>query len=48
MLAEMYCGNVTEIWARIGIRYYRMRDYSNLDHAEILTRVKQLSGQSRK
>ncbi|ECI4647497.1 hypothetical protein ID80_004084 [Salmonella enterica subsp. enterica serovar Ball] len=39
MLAEMICGNVTEIYARIGIRYYRMRDYSNLDHAEILARV---------
>ena len=26
------------IW---GIRYYRMRDYSNLDHAEILARVKE-------
>lgn len=40
MLAEMVCGNVTEIYARIGIRYYRMRDYSNLGHAEILARVK--------
>lgn len=41
MLAEMYCGNVTEIYARIGVRYFRMRDYSNLDHAEILARVKE-------
>ncbi|EAO6358517.1 hypothetical protein FCF58_13910 [Salmonella enterica] len=41
MLAEMICGNVTEIYARIGIRYYRIRDYSNLDHAEILARVKE-------
>ena len=41
MLAEMVCGNVTEIYARIGIRYYQMRDYSNLDHAEILARVKE-------
>lgn len=40
MLAEMVCGNITEIYARIGIRYYRMHDYSNLDHAEILARVK--------
>lgn len=39
MLAEMFCGNVTEIYARIGTRYYRMRDYSNLEHAEILARV---------
>lgn len=41
MLAEMVCGNVTEIYARIGIRYFRMRDYSSLDHAEILARVKE-------
>lgn len=41
MLAEMYCGNVTEIYARIGIRYYRLRDYSNIGHAEILARVKE-------
>lgn len=41
MIAEMYCGNVTEIYARIGVRYFRMRDYSNLDHAEILARVKE-------
>ncbi|EAA3839911.1 hypothetical protein FW717_22730 [Salmonella enterica subsp. enterica serovar Ago] len=48
MLAEMICGNVTEIYARIGIRYYRMRDYSNLDHAEILARVKEVSDKSQK
>ena len=48
MLAEMYCGNVTEIYARIGIRYYRMRDYSNLDHTEILARVKAVSNKSQK
>jgi hypothetical protein len=41
MLAEMVCGNVTEIYARIGIRYYRMRDYSHLDHAEVLARVEE-------
>lgn len=48
MLAEMFCGNVTEIFARIGIRYFRMRDYSNLDHAAILARVKEVSDQSQK
>ncbi|HIH1547060.1 TPA: hypothetical protein ACYJH5_003964 [Salmonella enterica] len=48
MLAEMICGNVTEIYARIGIRYYRMRDHSNLDHAEILARVKEVSDKSQK
>lgn len=48
MLAEMVCGNVTEIYARIGIHYYRMRDYSSLDHAEILARVKVVTGKSQK
>ncbi|HDU4322910.1 TPA: hypothetical protein RFS98_004456 [Klebsiella aerogenes] len=48
MLAEMVCGNVTEIYARIGIRYFRMRDYSSLDHAEILARVKETFSQSHK
>lgn len=41
MLAEMVCGNVTEIYVRIGMRYFRLRDYSHLDHAEILARVKE-------
>lgn len=48
MLAEMVCGNVTEIYARIGIRYFRMRDYSSLDHAEILARVKETFSQNHK
>ncbi|UAN34317.1 hypothetical protein [Enterobacter sp. JBIWA005] len=48
MLAERVCGNVTEIYARMGIRYYRMRDYSHLDHPEILARVKAESGLSHK
>ena len=38
----MYCGNVTEIFTRIGIRYFRMRDYSNLNHAQIVERVKEV------
>lgn len=42
MMAEMYCGSVTEIYARIGTDYYRMRDYSHLEHAEILARVKEV------
>lgn len=42
MSAEMYCGNVTEIFTRIGIRYYRMRDYSNMNHAQIVQRVKEV------
>lgn len=48
MPAEMVYGNVTEIYARIGIHYYHMCDYSNLDYAEILTRVKEISDKSQK
>lgn len=40
MLAEMYCGNVTYVYARCGRRYFRMRDYSNLNHADIVAKVK--------
>ncbi|WP_387691601.1 hypothetical protein [Photorhabdus sp. RM71S] len=41
MMQEMYCGNVTEIFTRIGARYFRMRDYSHLSHVEIVERVKE-------
>lgn len=41
MLAEMVCGNVTEIYTRIGVRYFLMSDYSNLNHAQILASVKE-------
>ncbi|CAI1213637.1 hypothetical protein [Serratia fonticola] len=37
--AEMYCGNITEIYARIGGRYFMMRDHSHLSHGEILARI---------
>lgn len=42
MMQEMYCGNVTEIYTRIGTQYFRMRDYSNLNHGEIVKRVKEV------
>ncbi|EME5107800.1 TPA: hypothetical protein ACKFMW_004239 [Enterobacter hormaechei] len=41
MLAEMYCGNVTEIYMRCGKRYFQLRDYSNLNHSEIVKRVRE-------
>ncbi|AHM76661.1 hypothetical protein [Yersinia hibernica] len=41
MLAEMVCGRVTEIYTRIGVRYFLMRDHCNLNHADILARVKE-------
>ena len=47
-MAEMDCGNVAEIDARVGTGYYRMRDYSNLEHADILARVKEAFDRSQK
>ncbi|ELY5940705.1 hypothetical protein SNN83_003834 [Cronobacter malonaticus] len=40
MLQEMICGNVTEIYVRIGRRYFRMQDYSNQNHADIVAKVR--------
>ncbi|MFT2794019.1 hypothetical protein ACMV5I_29005 [Serratia sp. T13T92] len=48
MSAEMYCGNVTEIYTRIGIRYFMMRDHSNLNHDKILASVKEAFGLNQK
>ncbi len=48
MSAEMYCGNVTEIYTRIGVRYFLMRDHSNLNHDKILASVKEAFGLSQK
>ncbi|EEE2004260.1 hypothetical protein CI266_004672 [Salmonella enterica subsp. enterica serovar Kotte] len=42
MLREMYCGDVTHIYARCGVRYFRLRDYSNLNHSDIINRVKEV------
>ncbi|EPN6628413.1 TPA: hypothetical protein I8564_005023 [Raoultella ornithinolytica] len=41
MLQEMVCGDVTEIYARNGARYYRLRDVCNLSHEQIKTRIKE-------
>jgi len=42
MLQEMICGNVTEIYTRCGRRYFRMQDYSNTNHADIMRKVKEV------
>lgn len=42
MLAEMYCGNVTDIYVRCGRRYFRLRDYCNTNHADIVAKVKEV------
>ena len=41
MLQEMVCGDVAEIYARYGARYFRLRDVCNLSHAKIKTRIKE-------
>ncbi|EMF07199.1 hypothetical protein [Serratia marcescens] len=38
-LAEMYCGEVTDIFAKIGDRYFQFRDVVSLPHAAILARI---------
>jgi len=48
MLAEFYCGQVTDIYARTGACYFRLRDYCSLDHAQIMTRVKEAFDLSQK
>lgn len=48
MMQEMYCGNVTEIYTRIGTQYFQMRDYSNLNHGEIVKRVKEVMSETGK
>lgn len=41
MFAEMYCGEVTDIYARIGVRYFRLRNYNHMTHAQIVASVKE-------
>ncbi|MFV9671562.1 hypothetical protein ACNY68_21540 [Pantoea sp. KXB25] len=41
MFAEMYCGEVTEIYARIGVRYFCLRNYNHMTHAQIIASVKE-------
>ncbi|CVG64104.1 hypothetical protein [Serratia marcescens] len=38
-LAEMYCGGVTYIFAKVGDRYFKFRDVASLSHNAILTRI---------
>ncbi|EKS6645663.1 hypothetical protein QCD58_004552 [Enterobacter hormaechei] len=39
-LAEMYCGNVTAIFAQYGARFFELRDRVTLTHQAIIGRVK--------
>ncbi|BEO78969.1 hypothetical protein I5K96_24030 [Serratia marcescens] len=38
-LAEMYCGEVTTVYAKVGERYFRFRDVVTLPHSAILARI---------
>ncbi|RZF11084.1 MULTISPECIES: hypothetical protein [Serratia] len=39
-MMEMYCGNITDIFAQLGNSYFAMRDHVSLPHAEIMQRVR--------
>lgn len=38
-LAEMYCENITNIYAKVGERYFTFRDVVSLSHTAILARI---------
>ncbi|CRY69855.1 hypothetical protein [Yersinia pekkanenii] len=38
-LAEMYCGNVTYIYAKVGECYFKFRDVVTLSHTAIVQRL---------
>lgn len=38
-LAEMYCGEITYIYAKVGERYFKFRDVVSLPHNAILARI---------
>jgi hypothetical protein len=42
-LAEMYCGNITQIFAQYGNRYFEFRDRETLTHQEIIERVRRFT-----
>ena len=48
MFSEMVCGNVTEIFVRIGVRYFHMQDHSNLNHSEIVAKAKEVIGKDKR
>jgi len=48
MFSEMVCGNVTEIYVRIGVRYFQMQDHSNLNHGEIVAKTKEVTGKDKR
>ncbi|MFS7198704.1 hypothetical protein AB6866_23345 [Rahnella inusitata] len=43
--AEMYCGSVTDIYAKFEGRYFHLRDEYRLNHSEIIKRIKEAIGQ---
>lgn len=48
-LAEMYCGNVACIYAKVGERYFEFRDVVTLSHEEIIERIeKEVLSQNQK
>lgn len=42
--AEMMCGNMTDIYAKVEGRYFQFCDECTLSHAEIVERIKEVLG----
>ena len=38
-LAEMVCGDVTDIYAKVGERYFTFRDKASMTHTAIIARI---------
>lgn len=43
-LAEMVCGDVTDIYAKVGDRYFTFRDKATMTHTAIINRITQEMG----
>ena len=43
-ISEMWSGNITDIFCRIGEKFYTLRDVVSLDHDEICKRCKAFAG----
>lgn len=41
MSAEMICGNVTDIYVRVGARYFQLRERESCTHEYLLQRITQ-------
>ncbi|CAI2794022.1 Uncharacterised protein [Serratia grimesii] len=38
-MMEMYSGNITDIYVKLGDEHFKLRDHVTLPHSQIMTRV---------